>query len=67
LIAAELVFGVSSGGGGLGWFIFERKNQLEIPSVFAGLLCVILIGLLVENLIFRVIEERTVRKWGMQA
>jgi NitT/TauT family transport system permease protein len=67
LIAAELVFGVSSGGGGLGWFIFERKNQLEIPSVFAGLLCVIMIGLLVENLIFRVIEERTVRKWGMQA
>jgi NitT/TauT family transport system permease protein len=67
LIAAELVFGVSSGGGGLGWFIFERKNQLEIPSVFAGLLCVIMIGLLVENLIFRVIEERTVRRWGMQA
>ncbi|GAC1331760.1 MAG: ABC transporter permease [Beijerinckiaceae bacterium] len=67
LIAAELVFGVSSGGGGLGWFIFERKNQLEIPSVFAGLLCVVLIGLTVENLIFRTIEERTVRKWGMQA
>ena len=67
LIAAELVFGVSSGSGGLGWFIFERKNQLEIPSVFAGLFCVILIGLAVENLIFRTIEARTVRKWGMQA
>lgn len=67
LIAAELVFGVSSGGGGLGWFIFERKNELEIPSVFAGLLCIVLIGLIVENLIFRTIEERTVRKWGMQA
>lgn len=66
LIAAELVFGVSTGGGGLGWFIFERKNQLEIPSVFAGLLCVVLIGLIVENLIFRVVEERTVGRWGMQ-
>jgi NitT/TauT family transport system permease protein len=66
LIAAELVFGVSSGSGGLGWFIFENKNQLEIPSVFAGLLSVILIGLAVENLVFRTIEARTVRRWGMQ-
>ncbi|MGN6388220.1 MAG: ABC transporter permease [Burkholderiaceae bacterium] len=66
LIAAELVFGVSSGSGGLGWFIYENKNQLEIPSVFAGLLTVILIGLFVENCIFRVIEKATICKWGMQ-
>jgi NitT/TauT family transport system permease protein len=66
MIAAELVFGVSSGSGGLGWYIYERKNQLLIPDVFAGLLTVILFGLLVENLIFRSIEERTVRRWGMQ-
>ena len=67
LIAAELVFGVSSGSGGLGWFIYENKNQLEIPSVFAGLLTVIVIGLLVENVIFRTVEARTVRRWGMQS
>ena len=66
LIAAELVFGVSAGQGGLGWFIYENKNQLEVPSVFAGLFNVILIGLVVENLIFRNIELRTVRRWGMQ-
>jgi NitT/TauT family transport system permease protein len=67
LIAAELVFGVSSGSGGLGWFIYENKNQLEIPSVFAGLFTVIVIGLLVENVVFRSIETRTVRRWGMQS
>jgi NitT/TauT family transport system permease protein len=67
LIAAELVFGVSAGQGGLGWFIYENKNQLEVPSVFAGLFCVILIGLAVENLVFRNIEHRTVRRWGMQS
>jgi sulfonate transport system permease protein len=67
LIAAELVFGVSSGSGGLGWYIYENKNELEIPSVFAGLLTVILIGLFVENLIFRSVEMRTVRRWGMQS
>lgn len=67
LIAAELVFGASSGNGGLGWFIFESKNNLDIPNVFAGLFTVILIGLVVENLFFRTIEFRTVRKWGMQS
>ena len=67
LIAAELVFGVSSGAGGLGWYIFERKNQLLIPQVFAGLLTVILFGLFVEYVIFRTIENRTVRRWGMQS
>jgi NitT/TauT family transport system permease protein len=67
LIAAELVFGASSGKGGLGWFIYESKNQLDIPAVFAGLFTVITIGLLVENLIFRNVEAATVRKWGMQS
>ena len=66
LIAAELVFGVSSGKGGLGWYIYENKNMLDIPAVFAGLFTVILIGLTVENLIFRNIEKATVRRWGMQ-
>jgi NitT/TauT family transport system permease protein len=67
LIAAELVFGASSRSGGLGWFIFENRNQLETASVFAGLLTVILIGLFVESVIFRAIENATVRRWGMQS
>jgi len=66
LIAAELVFGVSQGSGGLGWYIFENKNLLETANVFAGLFTVILIGLAVVNLIFRNIERRTVHRWGMQ-
>lgn len=66
LIAAELVFGVSSRSGGLGWFIFENRNQLETAHVFAGLTAVIIIGLVVESVVFRTIETHTVRKWGMQ-
>jgi NitT/TauT family transport system permease protein len=66
LIAAELVFGVSSRSGGLGWYIFEARSELETDRVFAGLLAVILIGLIVEAAIFRFIERRTVLRWGMQ-
>jgi NitT/TauT family transport system permease protein len=66
LIAAELVFGTTSGQGGLGWYIFEAKNLLDIPEVFAGLLSIILIGLFIENIVFRLIEARTIGRWGMQ-
>ena len=67
LIAAELVFGVSSGSGGLGWYLFEKKNQLLITEVFGGLLTIIVFGLLIENLVFKTVEDRTVRRWGMQS
>jgi NitT/TauT family transport system permease protein len=66
LIAAELVFGVSSGSGGLGWYIFENRNLLDTANVFAGLLTVMVVGLVVEGVIFRTIENKTIRRWGMQ-
>ena len=72
LIAAELVFGGSisdtagTSSGGLGWFIFANQMDLRIPFVFAGLFSVIVVGVLVENVVFRKIEERTVARWGMQ-
>jgi NitT/TauT family transport system permease protein len=66
LIGAELVFGASSGSGGLGWFIFENSQNLETAHVFAGLFAVILIGITVENVLFRNVELRTVYRWGMQ-
>lgn len=67
LIAAELVFGVSSGSGGLGWFIYEKKNQLETDAVFAGFCTVIIIGILFERCVFYPLERRTLHRWGMRA
>jgi NitT/TauT family transport system permease protein len=66
LIASELVFGISSGQGGLGWFIYRNRNDLLTDRVFAGLATVILIGLFVELAIFHSIERWTVERWGMQ-
>lgn len=65
LIAAELVFGAASGKGGLGWYIFQNRNELYTDRVFAGLLLVIAIGLVVENVVFASLERLTVRRWGM--
>lgn len=66
LIAAELVFGASSGQGGLGWYIFQNRNELFTDRVFAGLVTVIVIGLLVEGVVFASLEKVTIKRWGMQ-
>jgi len=73
LIAAELVFGgavIDTSGankGGLGWFVFSNQMESQVPAVFAGLLTIIVVGLLVENIIFNTLENRTIRRWGMQS
>ena len=66
LIAAELFFGASSGRGGLGWYIFQNRNELMTDHVFAGLATVVLIGWGVERLVFDSIARVTVRRWGLQ-
>lgn len=66
VIAAELVFGASGQGGGLGWMINMERYNLNTPGVFCGLVTIIMLGLLVESL-FQALENRTVRRWGMTA
>ena len=48
------------------WYIFQNRNELYTDKVFAGLAVVVLIGLLVENLVFGSIERLTVKRWGVQ-
>ncbi|WP_426193991.1 ABC transporter permease [Massilia sp. DWR3-1-1] len=66
LIAAELIFGTTSGKGGMGWYIFQSRNELYTDKVFAGLAAVILVGLVAEHLVFQVLEKISIRRWGMQ-
>lgn len=64
-VAAEMVFGAAGGDGGLGWFIYKKRFFMEIPGVFAGLAVIVLIGLLVERILFEQAEKLTVRRWGL--
>ena len=68
-IAAELVFGTRSGQGGLGWFIFQSRNELLTVKVFAGLAALIIIGLAVENIVLQTLERVTIHvgDWSAKA
>ncbi len=63
LISAEMVFGALGGSGGMGWFLFQRRVFMDTPGIFAGLLVVLLLGLLVEGLLFGRLEKSRLARW----
>src|SRR5260370_39886535 len=64
LIAAELVFGVSSGQGGLGWVIFENPNLLGLSAGVARLVTGIGVGPFCRNPDFRTLQHKSAPKGG---
>lgn len=64
-VAAELVYGAAGGNGGIGWQIYLDRSLFNTSGVFAGLITIIVVGLVVEYGIFTTIESKTVRRWGM--
>lgn len=66
IIAAEMVFGVAGGKGGLGFFINDARYFMHTPDIFAGLVTIAAIGIVLE-LLFVLLERMTVVKWGMKS
>lgn len=52
LISAEMVFGAISALGGIGWFMYERRSFMDITGMYSGILIVVLLGIVVEEIIF---------------
>ncbi|WZL83183.1 ABC transporter permease subunit [Vallitaleaceae bacterium 9-2] len=49
LISSEMIFGAISQIGGLGWYMYERRSFMDTPGMYAGIIFVMLIGLLIEG------------------
>jgi NitT/TauT family transport system permease protein len=52
---------------GLGWLIFGAREFLNTDVMLAGIAVIAAIGLALEKLVFRRLEEFTVVRWGMMA
>jgi NitT/TauT family transport system permease protein len=65
LISAEMVFGMIGSLGGLGFYIYTNRAYANLTNVMAGVIVICLIGILMESVVFKQIEKRTVQKWGM--
>lgn len=65
VIAAEMVFGTVTGAEGLGWFIFEALEFVDFARIMAGIAIIVIIGILMERVVFESLERQTILKWGM--
>jgi NitT/TauT family transport system permease protein len=65
LISSEMVFGVVGSTTGLGWYIFEQRVYMNTKGLYAGLFIIIILGFLVESLVFKTLEKNTLEKWGI--
>lgn len=63
LISAEMVFGGGSALG-IGYYITDRRTNLDIAGIFAVIIVIIVIGAVIEYGLFRVFENHTLKKWG---
>ena len=59
-ISAEMVFGAIGGKGGIGWYIFNQRTFMDTAGLFAGILVIIIIGIIVENGLFGWLEKKCV-------
>ncbi len=63
IIAAEML---TFNAKGLGWFLWTSSEFGKYDNIFVGIIIIAIIGLVIEKLIFKKIEELTVKKWGLQ-
>ncbi|MEG0541595.1 MAG: ABC transporter permease subunit, partial [Angelakisella sp.] len=67
LISAEMAFGAVGLLGGIGWYILKQRTFMNTSGLFAGIVVVIILGILVEDVLFATVEKHTVQKWGMSS
>lgn len=63
LIAAEMVFGGTALG--IGNYLRDRRTQIDVAGIFATIIVIIIIGMIIEYGLFRTLENKTFKKWGM--
>jgi NitT/TauT family transport system permease protein len=61
LMAGELLFVA----GGLGQLLQQGRELLDVPQVMAVMLAIVAVGSVVDQILFRLIEVRVRRRWGL--
>ena len=59
LVAAEMLAALSHG---LGYMIFAARSYMDVSTMFVGIVCLAIIGMLIEHAVFGPLETLTVRR-----
>ncbi len=61
LMSGELI----TSAGGLGWLLAGGRESLDVAQVLGVMICIVAFGLLVDQGLFRPLELRVRRRWGL--
>jgi NitT/TauT family transport system permease protein/taurine transport system permease protein len=50
---------------GLGYMIFDARNYLKTDEVIVGMLTIGFFWAMVERIVLRPLDQRTIERWGM--
>jgi len=64
-IAVELVAGIMASNAGLGWLMNYQRNTLNIPGLISTIIIIVIVGIFLEEIVFKVLERLTIKKWGL--
>lgn len=62
VIAAEIIV---QHGRGLGITIFSARQFFDVPTMYAGVATIALLGLALDHLVFPALERVTIGRWGL--
>jgi NitT/TauT family transport system permease protein len=65
-ITVELLAGVIANNAGLGWHMTHQRSTLNMSGLLSTIIIIIIVGIILEDVLFRVLENCTVKKWGME-
>lgn len=65
LIGAEMIFGMIGSLGGIGYYIYNARVYAKVANVMSGVIVIVVIGIVIESLLFNKLEKITIKKWGM--
>lgn len=64
VIAAEIVV---QQGHGIGVTIYAARQFFDVPTMYAGVAMIAVLGLMIDRLAFPAMERITIRRWGLAA
>jgi NitT/TauT family transport system permease protein len=62
VIAAEIII---EHGRGIGITIFAARAFFDIPTMYAGVIMIAVLGLALDRLVFPAVERATIKRWGL--
>jgi len=63
-ISVEIIAGVLANNSGLGWIMTYQRNTLDIAGLYSTIIMIIIVGIVIEEAIFKTAIRLTIEKWG---